>query len=83
MSFKLDQESRKRLDQTTDRTGVPMSRIIRNLVSLIPWDDGTISPVLLKVPKRLQGNREGLRCWLAEAEREILERFTIDPPDLP
>lgn len=60
-----------RLSEYCTRHLISMARVCRNLLHFLPWDDRTIEPVVLKIPKAVSRDPVKLREWLASACAEI------------
>jgi len=64
MSLSVDPEIQERLKRVARRRDVSVSKLIRDMVDKFLNDEDNVDMVVLKVPKDLKENQEGLRSWL-------------------
>ena len=64
MSLSVDLEIQDRLKRVAKRRDVSVSKLIRDMVDKFLNDDDNVDMVILKVPKTLKEDQEGLRSWL-------------------
>jgi len=64
MSLSVDPEIQERLKRVARRRDVSVSKLVRDMVDKFLNDDDNVDMVVLKVPKTLKEDQEGLRSWL-------------------
>jgi predicted DNA-binding protein len=64
MSLSVDPEIQERLKRVARRRDVSVSKLVRDMVDKFLNDDDNMDMVILKVPKTLKEDQEGLRSWL-------------------
>jgi predicted DNA-binding protein len=64
MSLSVDPEIQERLKRVAKRRDVSVSKLVRDMTDKFLNDDETFDMVILKVPKNLKDDQEGLRSWL-------------------
>lgn len=55
--------------------GTPYARVVRAVIEAVPFDDDTIVPVVLKLPKGAADDPQKLKVWLSEAMADIEAYF--------
>ena len=82
-TFYLGRQESARLTRYCERHLISASRIVRRLLSLIPWDYDDVACVVLTIPKGILKDPAELRQWLAEANQQIINQYqpTLDPAD--
>lgn len=65
----------ERLERFRSRKNVSVTCLIRNVLEAVPFDDDTVVPVVLKLPKAVAADPRRLELWLADASAEIQEFF--------
>jgi predicted DNA-binding ribbon-helix-helix protein len=64
MSLSVDPEIQDRLKRVARRRDVSVSKLVRDMVDKFLNDDDNVDMVILKVPKTLKEDHDGLRSWL-------------------
>lgn len=74
-----------RLCKYADKHHIPYGRVVRACLEAVPFDDDSVTPVVLKIPKSVLCSPESLREWLASAGTEVEAYFypPVKPPDDP
>ena len=62
---------KRRLIDYAHKHKMPYSRVVRRILEAVPFDDDTVTPVVLKIPKHIAADKVQLREWLSEAIDEI------------
>jgi hypothetical protein len=58
----------------------PMATVVKCVLLAFPWDDPSVFPVVLKIPKPDIRDRQKLAVWLQEACSELQELLEFAEP---
>ena len=75
LNVHLGSREYQRIKRYCKRHLIPCSRIVRNIMGLIPWDDDGATLVVLSISKAVLGNPDKLAACLDEAIAELKTRL--------
>jgi hypothetical protein len=64
MSLSMEPDMQEKLKRHAKQKEVSVSKLVRDLVDKYLVADEDVTPVLLKIPNQLKGERENLQKWL-------------------
>ncbi len=72
MSLAVDPDFKEKLDYYAKLRGVTVSKLVRDVVEKYLVSEEDVIPVILRVPKKLEKNKQGLEEWMAQKSAAIV-----------